>query len=330
MLTKKQNLLETIRGGAPDRFVNQYEAFAIMYGEPFMKYNPLPGPGTPDAVNAWGVTNSWPADQLGMFPVHTPDKVVIKDLEEWRDYVTEPPCQFSDEEWAPFLEAVNAVDRNEQFVTAFMAPGIFEMCHNLLEIQECLCGFYEYPDEMHELIDMLTDWEIRKAKDVCAHMHPEALLHHDDWGSKISTFLSPEMFREFIKPAYEKIYAAWREGGVQVIVHHSDSFAATLVEDMIDMGIDIWQGVLTTNNVPELVKKYGGKISFMGGIETEKVDFGGWTQEGVREEVRRACNECGKHYYIPCVCQGGPGSSYPGVYEAISEEIAAYSKEYFA
>ena len=48
MLTKKQNLLETIRGGKPDRFVNQYEAFAIMYGEPFM----IP---QPDAV----VFTSW-------------------------------------------------------------------------------------------------------------------------------------------------------------------------------------------------------------------------------------------------------------------------------
>lgn len=26
MLTKRQNLLETIRGGKPDRFVQQYEA----------------------------------------------------------------------------------------------------------------------------------------------------------------------------------------------------------------------------------------------------------------------------------------------------------------
>ena len=255
---------------------------------------------------------------------------MIKDIENWRSYVTEPRCEFSDEEWAPFMDAINAVDRNDQFVTAFIAPGIFEMCHNLMELQECLCGFYEYPDEMHELIDMLTDWEIRRARNVCAHMHPDALLHHDDWGSKISTFLSPEMFREFIKPAYQKIYAVWRECGVQVIIHHSDSFAATLVEDMIDMGIDIWQGVLTTNNVPELVKKYGGKISFMGGIETEKVDFGGWTQEGVREEVHRACDECGKLYYIPCICQGHPGSCYPGVFEAISQEIENYNKEYLA
>ena len=35
MLTTKQNLLETIRGGHPDRFVNQYEFMHIIYGSPF-------------------------------------------------------------------------------------------------------------------------------------------------------------------------------------------------------------------------------------------------------------------------------------------------------
>lgn len=35
MLSKRQNLLETIHGGHPDRFVNQYEAFALLFGTPF-------------------------------------------------------------------------------------------------------------------------------------------------------------------------------------------------------------------------------------------------------------------------------------------------------
>ena len=35
MLTTKQNLLETIHGGHPDRFVNQYEAFKMVF-DPIM------------------------------------------------------------------------------------------------------------------------------------------------------------------------------------------------------------------------------------------------------------------------------------------------------
>ena len=46
MLTKRQNLLETIRGGNPDRFVNQYVAFGLIIGDPVSaNAGPMPAPG---------------------------------------------------------------------------------------------------------------------------------------------------------------------------------------------------------------------------------------------------------------------------------------------
>ncbi len=36
MLTKRENLLETIRGGNPDRYVNSYEPFEIII-DPIMQ-----------------------------------------------------------------------------------------------------------------------------------------------------------------------------------------------------------------------------------------------------------------------------------------------------
>ena len=206
---------------------------------------------------------------------------------------------------------------------------MFEQCHYLLEIQNCLMAFYEAPDEMHELIDMITQFELDYAAELCKYMKPEGLFHHDDWGSQISTFLSPEMFREFIKPAYMKIYHYYKDHGVKLIVHHSDSYAATLVPDMIDMGIDVWQGVMRTNDIPTLIKQYGGQITFMGGIDSATVDYEGWTQEEVAKQVRNACESCGTHYFIPCTSQGLPISTYPGVYEAVAKEVDNMSREMF-
>lgn len=329
MLTKKQNLLETIRGGHPDRFVQQYEAFGIVMGSPYGIRNVAPKYGEENVVNAWGVTRSYPIGTPGVFPVHTPDKIVIKDMEHWRDYVKFPEVKYNAEEWEPFIAMAEKIDRNEQFVMPFIAPGIFEQCHYLAEIKNTLMYFYEYPDEMHELIDALTEWELSLAEELIKYLKPDGLFHHDDWGSHISTFLSPDMFREFIKPAYQKLYGYYKANGVELIVHHSDSYAATLVPDMIDMGIDIWQGVVSTNNTPELIKKYGGKISFMGEIDSASVDYEGWSRDVIRKEVRRACDACGKLYFIPNASQGLAVSTYPGVYDCISEEIAAYSKEVF-
>jgi uroporphyrinogen-III decarboxylase len=211
----------------------------------------------------------------------------------------------------------------------FIAPGIFEQCHYLMEIQNCLMAFYENPDEMHELVDMYTEWELALAKEICHYLKPDALFHHDDWGSQTSTFLSPEMFHEFFTPAYKKIYGYYKEHGVELVVHHSDSYAATLVPDMIEMGVDIWQGVMTSNNIPELIKQYGGKISFMGGVDSATIDFEGWTEADVAREVDRACRECGKHYFIPGSSQGLAVSTYPGVYEETDRQIDLATERYF-
>ena len=329
MLTRRQNLLETIRGGNPDRFVNQYEAFAMQVPNGFSIHNPSPKLGEHNVVNAWGVTRSWPIGTPGAFPVHTPEKIVIKDVEEWQKYLKVPQVIYDAQVWEPFIEAAEKVDRNEYFVTSAVIPGIFEQCHYLMEIQNCLMAFYEYPDEMHEIIDVLTQFELDLASEICKYIKPDAVFHHDDWGSQQSTFLSPAMFREFLKPAYEKVYGYYKSHGVELIIHHSDSYAATLVPDMIDMGIDIWQGVMTSNNIPELIKQYGGKITFMGGIDSATIDYPGWTVDDVAREVDRACRECGKLYFIPGASQGLAVSTFPGVYEETTRQIDLASKRYF-
>ena len=235
MLTKRQNLLETIRGGKPDRFVNQYEAFSIMMANPISMRSAQPKYGQHNVVDAWGVTKSWPEGTPGPFPVHDKEHIVIKDITKWRDYVTVPNVVYPEEEWKPFIEMAEKVDRNEQFVTSFYAPGIFEQCHYLMEISNCLMNFYEEPECMHEIIDTIADYEIAYAEQMCKYIKPDALFHHDDWGSQISTFISPAMFEEFFLPAYKKVYGYYKAHGVEIIMHHSDSYAATLVPYMIDM-----------------------------------------------------------------------------------------------
>ena len=50
MLTKRQNFLETIRGGSPDRYVNQYEYLNIVMGTPFLAKYPVVAYGQENVV----------------------------------------------------------------------------------------------------------------------------------------------------------------------------------------------------------------------------------------------------------------------------------------
>ncbi|MCC6095441.1 MAG: uroporphyrinogen decarboxylase [Eubacterium sp.] len=329
MLTKRENLLETIHGGHPDRFVNQFEYLHMIYQDPYDLTDPYPEYGQKNITNSWGITLSWPEGTPGPFPVHDDAHKVLKDITEWREKVKAPNVLFPESDWEAAIKETEAIDRKEQFACVFIAPGIFERLHYLMGMEDAMMNFYEEPEEMHDLIKYLTDWELQFADTLCSHLHPDALFHHDDWGSQRSTFISPAMFDEFILPSYKQIYGYYKEHGVQLIVHHSDSYAETLVPEMIDMGVDIWQGVMTTNNIPEMIKKYGGKITFMGGINSATVDHPGWTREEVKAEVQRACKTYGKRFYIPNTTQGLDMSTFEGVYEAVSEEIDAMSKVMF-
>ncbi len=79
MLTKRENLLETIRGGHPDRYVNQYEPFKILSKNPYSAHNPNPEYGGEPVVNAWGVTRAWPKGTPGVFPVHDKPRLTSMD-----------------------------------------------------------------------------------------------------------------------------------------------------------------------------------------------------------------------------------------------------------
>jgi hypothetical protein len=319
-------MIEAMKWGNPDRFVNCYEAVQLAY-TPVMMNGNFPVKGGPNTVNSWGVTMSFPANVPGMFPVHDKEHIVIKDIEHWRDYVKPPKVVYDEDAWAPFVNMVNAIDRKEYFVAPFMAPGIFEQCHYLLEISNCLVSLYTNPDEMHEIIDMLTDWELRYAEEIVKYLKPDAIFHHDDWGSQLSSFMSPDMFEEFILPAYKQVYGYFKKNGVECIIHHSDSYGMNLVDYMVEMGMDVWQGVMTTNDIPGLVKKYAGKLTFMGGIDNGKVDMEGWSRETIHNYVFDICKKCGPKGFIPCTTMGGAESLYPGVYETVMEEIALASKE---
>ncbi|MBF7095629.1 uroporphyrinogen decarboxylase family protein [Alkalibacter mobilis] len=328
MLTKRQNLMETIKGGNPDRFVKQYEFMNMIFEAAFPLQALMLQPGQ-ENQDGWGVTWRFVEGQVAGFPVHDQEHIVIKDITKWKDYVKKPVIPTDDESWAPAIAHAESIDRNEEFVTAMMAPGVFEMTHHMMGMENALMALYEEPEAMHELVDYITGFELEFAQLLVDRIKPDCLFHHDDWGSQISSLVSPEIFDEFFLPAYKKIYGFWKDNGVEVIVHHSDSFAANLVPEMIEMGVDIWQGCMTTNNVPELVEKYGGQISFMGDLDSGTLDFPGWTPELISEHVERACKNNGKHYFIPCLTMGGPESLFPGAYAKVSEEIDKMSKEIF-
>ena len=325
-MTPKELFLEMLKPDAkPERQLVQYEALSFIMPDPILMYL-MDGrrPGT-TSKDRWGTTILFPEGAPGPTPHITPENKVCPDVTRWREFVQAPDleanCSQGWEQWAT-MGRERAGDTKLR--AAFMGTGIFEQCHFLMGFEDTLTNLYEHPDEMHELIDYITDYRIRYVKMLIDNLQPEVIFSHDDWGTKESLFMSPEMWREFFKEPYRRFYGYIRSRGV-ITIHHADSYLAPIVEDMVEIGIQAWQGVLPENDIPALQERLKGRMILMGGVGAA-IDRSDSTQEEIRAYVAQVCETCcpGGHF-IPCITYGMSGTVFPHVDPVINETIEAYN-----
>ena len=327
MLTARENYMELVNGGKPERLVNGYEPFEFVLNEPLLnKYYFSCYIEGQDTKNPFGVTIRWKKGEHAGMPYITEDTKVIKDVTKWKESFIPQNLKYPEEDWKAAQEACAKIDRKEKMATGLMVTGWFESAHFLMGFEDTLMNFLMEPEATGELLDALLDWKMEYAKEMMDHLDLDAILFHDDLGAKDKLFFSKEVFEEFFKPRYEKLFGYITSRGVQVILH-ADSYCEPLVEDFVDMHITTWQGALRTNNFKAIQERVKGKLICMGGVDSI-VDRKDWSEEEVRADVRRAIAE-GAPYgaFCPCITYGLPESIFPGVLECIMDEVDRYNKE---
>ena len=326
MQTPKEIFLELLKpNGRPERVLKQYEALHMCLNDPINTY--LRGNRRRGTVSRdrWGTTISFPADAPGAIPVHTDDLTVCPDVTYWEETVHAPDlaanCAAG---WEDCRAAARSAAGEEKLLAGFMGTGIFEQCHFLMGFENTLTALYEHPDEMHRLIDYITDYRLGYVKLLIDNLHPDVIFSHDDWGTKDALFMHPDMWRAFFKEPYRRFYGYIRSRGC-IAIHHADSYLVPIVDDMAEIGIQVWQGVLPENDIPALQRRLQGKLVLMGGIGAA-IDRSDATAEEVCDYTRRTLRSCcpGGHF-IPSITYGLPGAVYPHIDRYIDETIDAYN-----
>ena len=325
MLNPKENLLETIKqNGSPDRLVNMYDPFVVLRNDPMAKFIRGRVVRGTEVADPWGTIMTWPEGQHAAMPHITEETKVVPDITRWREYIRVPDLAANCTDWSEAIAARDAVDRDKYLVTGHMGTGVFEQTHFLMGFEDTLTNLLIEPDDMRELIDVIGEYRFTYARLLVENLKPDAILSNDDWGSKNSLFMQPALWRELYKPWYVKIYGYMKEHGV-IVLHHADCFLEPIVEDMVELGIDIWQGVLPTNNISAIQKQLNGRMTLMGGIDSG-LDRADATEEEIRAEAKRVCESFGPGgHFIPCTTYGSPKTINPNVYETLSNEIDKYN-----
>ena len=153
------------------------------------------------------------------------------------------------------------------------------------------------------------------------------MIHsQDDWGDKRSMFLPPAVWRELVRPHTERYYKFLKSKGV-LIQHHSDCVNDAVAEDMVEMGIDMWQGVIPQNDIPGVIERTEGKLCIMGGFDMGLVDRADISAEDVAAYVRQVIDT-----YMP-LGSFIPGATnvtpvFPHVAAAMHDELNRYGAIY--
>jgi uroporphyrinogen decarboxylase len=105
-----------------------------------------------------------------------------------------------------------------------------------------------------------------------------------------SLIISPQMYRQFIKPCHQKIYKAIHAKTDAKVFMHTDGSVYSILPDLIEVGVDILNPIqygATNMALPKLKQEFGKDICFWGGgIDTQLIlPYAGPAE--IEEEVKR-------------------------------------------
>ena len=326
MQTPKEIFLELLKpDGQPERALKQYEALHMCLYDPINVYLRGNRKRGTVSVDRWGTTISFPEDAPGAIPINHGDLAVCHDITRWRETVHAPDIAANcTEGWEECRKKAREATGSDKLLASFMGTGIFEQCHFLMGFEDTLTNLYEHPTEMHELIEYITEYRLTYVKLLIDNLRPDVIFSHDDWGTKNALFMNPDMWREFFKEPYRRFYGYIRSRGC-IAIHHADSYLVPIVDDMAEIGIQVWQGTLPENDIPALQRHLKGKLVLMGGIGAA-IDRADATPEEILAYARNTLDTCcaGGHF-IPSITYGLPGAVFPHIDRYIDQAIDEYN-----
>jgi uroporphyrinogen decarboxylase len=154
-----------------------------------------------------------------------------------------------------------------------LTTGFLDRANQLMEMSEFLMTMAAAPDVAHCIIGHL----LRIYMDIYTMFldavgpYVQMVETADDLGTQNSLLISPQMYREFIKPAEKQLYDLIHEKAPDAaLFRHTDGAVFELIPDLIEVGINVLNPIQTSTNGMDqdrLKRAYGSEIIFHGALE---------------------------------------------------------------
>ncbi len=140
-------------------------------------------------------------------------------------------------------------------------------------MEKCLMNMLTAPETVHHVNNKIVEFYVKALKIFLEAVGDKihAVLIGDDIGSQIGLMLSPDLVKEFVLPGAKELIDIAHSYGVKVIYHSCGSIV-DIIPLLIEAGVDIIhpiQSLAKGMDAANLKEKFGDKISFCGGVDTQ-------------------------------------------------------------
>jgi uroporphyrinogen decarboxylase len=183
--------------------------------------------------------------------------------------------------------------------------GCFDFARFMRGTEPFLVDLATEPAKAEVLLDKVNDLAIaffRQCMEAAGGLFDGVYLG-DDFGTQQGMLMSPEMWRAFVRPRYEKLLAVIKAAGKKY-AHHTCGGVRPIIPDLIEMGVDVLNPIqpLAAGMDPrELGREFADRIAFYGGIDEQRTLPRGSAAD-VREEVLQriqTLGRCGGYIVAP-------------------------------
>jgi uroporphyrinogen decarboxylase len=230
-------------------------------------------------------------DQL-KFPLQ--GNISVKDI---LDYPFPDP---DDRGWFKNMKnRLNWIRQNTDCAAVVGVPAPFiHFSQYLRGFQDWYMDFIRNPKLLNVLFDAILEVNTRIARNILKEVGTEAdiIFVADDIGTQNGLMVSYQHYKKHIHPRLERYFGMIHDLTPAKIHFHSCGSLTTIIEDLIQIGVDILNPVqvrATGMDPIELKKKYGNRLVFWGAIDTQHV-LPYENVEEVKKEVERRVEELGK------------------------------------
>lgn len=158
-----------------------------------------------------------------------------------------------------------------------IAMGPFEMSGNMRSYEKFLMDMYVDPSFANALLDKNLEntigfWDVYLDE---VGEYVQVVCQGDDLGTQIGPWISPNMYREWIKPRHKELFKFIRSKTDAKVFLHSCGSVYDLIPDLIEIGVDALSPVQVSAakmDLKTLKKDFGKDICFWGGgVDTQEM-----------------------------------------------------------